>query len=283
MTALVCFEAAARQLSFKQAASEMNVTPAAISHQMKALEADLGCALFTRRSKGVELTEKGALLFVSLQRGFETISEVVSQIRDRPETVDITIRSTTAFSSLWLTPKISAFWKVYPAFTIAQIVSDVATGANRCDLSIHYGNPEDDHGEYRMLFQDRIIAAGTPRFAAQHAISSIDDLLKAPLIHSSGEENGWTNWPIWFSSLQQPAPKGRNFYVNNYMIALQTARDDIGAVLGWSGLIKKLMREGELIQLVPESIPSPVAFHLKIHPRASAKARIFADWLVDSI
>ncbi|TGT51825.1 LysR family transcriptional regulator, partial [Mesorhizobium sp. M2E.F.Ca.ET.166.01.1.1] len=69
MTALICFEAAARNESFKTAARELNVTPAAVSHQIKALESDLKCDLFLRRSRGVELTEKGAFLFVALQRG----------------------------------------------------------------------------------------------------------------------------------------------------------------------------------------------------------------------
>ncbi len=283
VTALVCFEAAARHLSFKQAASELNVTPAAISHQIKALESELCGTLFTRRSKGVELTQNGALLFVALQRGFETISEAVSQIRDHPEKVDVTIRSTSAVSALWLTPKISAFWKIHPEITIAQIVSDVPSPSSRCDLSIYYGDPQEDGGVYRKLFQDRIIAAGSPQFARQHTISSLADLRTVPLIHSSGEGNNWTQWSDWFSTLHQPPAKGRNFSVSNYMIALQTAQDDIGAVLGWDGLIARLIEDGKLVQLVPETIPSPAAFHLKIHPRASRKAHIFADWLVSSI
>ncbi|SFY45505.1 regulatory helix-turn-helix protein, lysR family [Paracoccus pantotrophus] len=129
MTALICFEAAARNMSFKAAAQEMNVTPAAISHQIKALERNLGCALFIRRHRGVELTEKGAFLLVALQRGFETISDAVSRLRDRPDAVDVTIRTTTAVSALWLTPKITAFWKIHPGITVSQIISDVATAA----------------------------------------------------------------------------------------------------------------------------------------------------------
>ncbi|MFB8342271.1 LysR family transcriptional regulator [Brucella cytisi] len=282
ITALICFEAAARNLSFKKAAQELNVTPAAISHQIKALEADLGCVLFMRQNKGVELTEKGAFLFVALQRGFESISETVSQLRERPETVDVTVRSTTAVSSLWLTPKISAFWKNHPTVTIAQIVSDVASHTSRCDLSIHYGIP-DEGSECCSLFRDRIVALGTPRFAEQYRISTIADLVSAPLVHSSGEETNWTKWSDWFSSLGQPAPKGRNFYVNNYMIALQTAQDDLGAVLGWDGLVKSLLHEGRFVQLVPDCITSPMPFYLKIHPRASAKARIFAEWIVGNV
>ncbi|MQV16399.1 LysR family transcriptional regulator, partial [Sinorhizobium meliloti] len=237
MTTLVCFEAAARNASFKKAAQELNVTPAAVSHQIKALEIDLKCSLFLRHHRGVELTEKGALLFVVIQRGFETISETLTQIRERPETVDVTIGATTAFSSLWLTPKISAFWKIHPSITVSQVVSDVPGMTGRCDLTIHYGNPQENGVEYRKLFQDHIIALGTTRFAAEYRISRLEALLKAPLIHSSSKETGWTSWHDWFAALGFPAPKGRSFYVNNYMIALQAAQDDVGAVLGWDGLV----------------------------------------------
>lgn len=279
MTALICFEAAARNLSFKKAAQEMNVTPAAISHQIKALETDLACSLFVRRFRGVELTEKGAFLFLAIQRGFETISEAVAQLRGQSEAVDVTIGTTTAVSALWLTPKISAFWKLHPSVTVSQIVSDVPVGAGRCDLSIRYGNPREDGIEYRELFQDRIVAVGTDSFAAEYRITRLEDLLRAPLIHSSTEETDWTTWADWFAALSQPAPKGRGFHVNNYMIALQAAQDDVGAVLGWNGLIQSLIQAGRLRRLVPDDIPSPVPFYLKIYPRASLKARLFADWL----
>lgn len=282
LTALTCFEAAARKASFKEAAREMNVTPAAVSHQIKALETDLGCSLFVRRSRGVELTEKGAFLFLAIQRGFEAISDAVTQIRERRKTVDVTIRTTTAVSSLWLTPKISAFWKIYPAVTVSQITSDVPGTSGPCDLSIHYGDPEENGAEYRTLFQDRIVALGTPAFAAQHGIKGVEDLLKVPLVHMSNEENGWTTWADWFHALGRAAPKGRSFYVNNYMIALQAAQDDVGAVLGWDGLAKSIMQAGRLVQLVAETVPSPVPFHLKIHAKATPQSRLFADWLVSN-
>lgn len=280
LTALACFEAAARKASFKDAAGEMNVTPAAVSHQIKALETDLGCSLFTRRSRGVELTEKGAFLFLSIRRGFEAISDTVMQIRGRRDSADVTIRTTTAVSSLWLTPKISAFWKTYPAVTVSQITSDVPGTAGPCDLSIHYGNPEEDDAGHRILFQDRIVALGTAAFAAQHRIEGIEDLLRAPLIHMTNEENGWTTWTNWFQSLGCAAPKGRSFSVNNYMIALQAAQDDVGAVLGWDGLVKSVIDAGRLVPLVRETVASPVPFHLKLHAKATPQSRLFADWLI---
>lgn len=282
MTALVCFEAAARNSSFKKAAEELRVTPAAVSHQIKALETDLDCRLFLRHNRGVELTEKGAFLFVASQRGFETISDAVAELRDRPETVDVTIHSTTAVSALWLTPKISAFWKTHPDVTVSQIVSDVPGIPGHCDLSIRYGNPQETDTRYRKLFQDRIVALGTPSLISQYTIRQIDDLRNVPLIHANNDITSWTTWSDWFMALQRPVPKGRGFYVNNYMIALQAAQDDVGAVLGWEGLVGPLIQGQKLVRLVPESIRSPAAFHLKLHSRTTSNALLFANWLVRS-
>lgn len=279
-TALVAFEAAARRASFKEAAGELNVTPAAVSHQIKALEADLGCALFRRQHRGVELTGRGAALFAAVQRGFETISEAVMEIRDRAEPVDVTISTTTAVSALWLTPRITAFWRTHPAITVSQIVSDVPGGSGRIDLAIYYGDKRPGLGEDRELLHDRILATGTPGFAKEYAIRTLADLRDAPLVHSSIEESGWTTWDEWFGAFGMAAPKGRRLQVNNHMIALQAAQDGVGAALGWEGLIGGLLAQGRLVQLVPEFIPSPSPFRLRIHSNASAKSRIFADWLM---
>ena len=108
------------------------------------------------------------------------------------------------------------------------------------------------------------------------------DLLTAPLVHMSDDRSGWTGWGDWFRELGLPQPSGRSFFVNNHMIALQAAEDDVGAVLGWEGLMTRAVQGGRLVALVPEGIPSPVAFSLRLNPRASAKARLFADWLVQS-
>src|SRR5690606_26052509 len=116
---------------------------------------------------------KGAFLFLAMQRGFEAISDGVSQLRNRPETVDVTIATTTAISSLWLTPKMPGFWKLHPEITVSQIISDVPVNHGRCDLSVHYGDPRGDDLEYRELFQDHIVALGTARFAAEHTIKRV--------------------------------------------------------------------------------------------------------------
>lgn len=279
ISALVCFEAAARNLSFKAAAGELNVTPAAISHQIKRLESELNSALFRRQHRGVDLTETGAYLFVALQRGFEGISDAVRDIRAPGEAEDVIVQVTTAVSAFWLTPKITAFWKTRPDIIVSQIVSDVASLGGRADLSIRYGAVPEEGTEARLLFHDDIVAVGTRAFAEARGISDIADLRNLPLIHVAAEGADWTGWAEWLGHFGQEAPTGRGIAVNNHMIALQLARDGAGAVLGWTGLIGPLLASGELIQLVPERMPSPQSFYLQTHPQANALSLVFRDWL----
>ncbi|GGG63083.1 LysR family transcriptional regulator [Salipiger pallidus] len=278
LAALSCFEAAARQQSFKTAAQELNVTPAAVSHRIKALEFELGVPLFRRHHRGVELTESGAWLLLAVQRGFETISEALSHLRAGPDSPDVTVRASTAVSSLWLTPRLAAFWKVHPDVTVAQMVSDAAVADQRCDLSIEYG-PLDSSEDCRLLFQGRIQAVGSPHFAEEKGITALEDLMRGPLIHLNEEETGWTGWRDWFAALGLSLPRGRGYSVNNYVVALQAAQDGMGAVLGWTELVQDHIASGRLVPLVDEEIASPSDFYIRVHPHASDKAMLLCDWL----
>lgn len=275
---LACFEAAARHRSFKLASNELNVSPAAVSHRIKALEHELGQPLFTRRFRGVELTEAGALLFVSLQRGFEVMSESVARIRSHHLRRAVSIAATTAMSTLWLMPRLAAFWRLHPMVAISQIVQDSGTPEG-ADLSIHYGDPSLQDDETITLFQDRILALGTLQFARNHGIGSLSDLSRVPLVHTQTESREWTSWPDWFAHLGAAKPQGPAFFLNNYLVALKAAEDGVGAVLGWEGLLDSYLTTGRLVPLVPEAMASPFPFYLRIHGPASANARLLADWL----
>ncbi|MBY6068850.1 LysR family transcriptional regulator [Leisingera aquaemixtae] len=279
MSSLDSFEAAARNTSFKQAAAELNVTPAAVSHQIKALERELGCSLFHRFHRGVELTESGAYLLVAIQRGFEGISDAFEQLRAQHGRSSVTIRSTTAVSSLWLTPRLAHFWRSYEHISVAQIVSDTGKDAGGCDLSLHYGDMSRDSGECRALFHDRIMALGSPRFSARHRIRSVADLASVPLIHLEAIDTGWTDWHAWARALGYSGPLKSAHRVNNYVIALQAAQDDMGAVLGWEGLTVDLVDAGKLVKLLPQTVEAPLDFYVKLHNQTSDRARLVFNWL----
>lgn len=280
MSSLVSFEAAARHVSFKSAARELNVTPAAISHQVKALETDLQCALFHRHHRGVELTETGAYLLVALQRGFEAMQDAVDQLKARRARTSVTIRATTAVSYLWLTPKLAQFWKTHGDISVAQIINDTDPAQSECDLSIDYGRTEQGNGTSSPLFQDRIMALASPRFAAKHQVRRAEDLAKLPLIHLDTAMLGWTNWPDWLHAQGYAGPIGTGHRVNNYMIALQAAKDDMGAVLGWVGLTRDFLDKGDLVPLLPDQVTPAEHFHVRLHSAGSDRARLVYDWLV---
>ncbi len=279
MKSLLSFEAAARRQSFKAAAEELNVTPAAISHQIKALEQDLQYTLFNRFHRGVELTEGGAYLLVALQRGFEGMNEAVHQLRAQRKRAAVTIRSSTAVSSLWLTPRLAQFWKSHGHISVAQIVSDFNLSATDCDLSIHYGDMSQETGSCYSLFHDQIAALGSPRFVQQHGITSVAELKDVPLIHLDAPEMDWTDWRSWTGALGYNGPLNAAHQVNNYVIALQAAQDDMGAVLGWEGLTAELVASGKLTQILPVTVPAPLDFYVKLHNHSSDRAAIVFNWL----
>ncbi|WP_434054999.1 MAG: LysR substrate-binding domain-containing protein [Roseibium sp.] len=281
LNALLSFEAAARHVSFKAAAAELNVTPAAVSHQVKSLESDLKCALFHRHHRGVELTEIGAYLFVALQRGFEEIGDALNQLRTRVSKTSVTVGATTAMSALWLTPRLAQFWKSHPHISVSQIVSDTGEGGADCDLSIHYGDMSRETGSCKALFHDRISALGSPRFAEQNRVETVEDLAGLPLIHLDSAGTDWTDWQDWFAALDYSGALRNAHRVNNYVIALQAAQDDMGAVLGWEGLTRSFTESGRLVKLLPETVASPRVYFVKLHARASDQAKLVFKWLAE--
>ena len=282
LSTLVAFESAGRHVSFSRAAQELNVTPAAISHQVKALERELQCSLFRRHHRGVTLTETGAYLLVALQRGFEGMAEALGQLRRRADRASVTIGVTTAVSALWLTPKLAEFWKSHGDVSVAQIVSDTGETPAECDLSIRYGVLPRDGAASRLLFRDRLMAVASPGYKAAHPVASLADLAALPLIHFDSHVAGWTDWRGWFGALGYDGPLRLGHRVNNYLIALQAARDDMGAVLGWVGLARPFLDSGQLVALLPDQLAPREDFHVTLHAQATARARLVFDWLVAS-
>lgn len=282
LTALASFEAAARHVGFKRAAAELNVTPAAVSHQVKTLEADLGLALFRRHHRGVELTEAGAFLFVAIQRGFEGIADAVGQLRMRPATDAATIQATTAVSALWLTPRLTQFWTAHGHIAVSQTVTDAPGTMPGSDLRIFYGDAGQEGGDCRLLFRDRIGVLAAPGFAERHGVRTIAHLARAPIVELRAEDSRWTGWQSWCAQTGYDGALGAALYVNNYAIALQAAQDGVGAVLGWEVLTERLVAAGALAPLFDTAIPAPHEFWIRTRRNAPARALVLRDWLVAS-
>lgn len=281
---LATFECAARCGSFKLAAVELNVTTSAVSHQVKSLEQDLGLRLFERGHRLVKLTPDGQELRKALTSSFMTLSNTVCQLRLKQETPQLTIGATTAVSSLWLTPRVTQFWRSHGDIMVNQNVRDRPfVRPLQPDLVIEYAL-EAPKEEAVRLFGDRLIPLCSPTFPSE-CDGDINTLAHAPLIHLDAAETTWTNWPNWFKSLGYSGLVSAQQRVNNYTIALQLAQDGTGIVLGWKRLVQPLLDSGKLIEYSALSIDAPGAFYLvfKNGRKARPEVQSFSSWLMENI
>ncbi|MSU88586.1 LysR family transcriptional regulator [Rhodobacteraceae bacterium 2CG4] len=286
LTTLAAFESAARNLSFKNAATELNVTPGAVSHQIKALEGELGAALFIRRHRGVELTEDGHRLFGALAEAFVRISQNLRDIRQRNSISRVTLGATSAVASLWTAQLLAGFWHEHPDITVDQHVSDSGFGpAGDIDMFIRYGRDANAALDHHPLFRDELIPVAAPTLAARLPDPDLAELAAERLIYLDSFDQSWTRWSDWFAALQQAPPSQPGLRVNNYMIALYAAKDGQGVALGWRRLIDPMLRRGDLATVGRHSVPAPRRFYLVTRPEAelSPGALLLRDWLVANL
>ncbi len=286
LTTLACFEAAARHLSFKDAASELNVTPGAVSHQIKALEGDLSLVLFERKHRGVALTDDGGRLFATLQRSFGSISRTLSELRKSGQDNSVTVASSTSVSSLWLTPRLIRFWKEHGSVPVNQHVSDSPDRPEHLiDLTIQYGGTVPSHKISVPLYRDDLVPVCSPDFADQHPETELESLARMPLIQLDSDPAGWTTWRTWFRELGYTGNIATGMRVNNYTIALQAARDDAGVALGWRRLVQPLLERGALVRIGDHSLPEPAEFRIISDPEdmLGPEVQLLRSWLLDNI
>jgi DNA-binding transcriptional LysR family regulator len=274
------FEAAGRLKSFKDAADELHVTPGAVSHQIRSLEQELDMKLFLRESRAVNLTPEGKDLFEVVSSSLNEIGQTVKKLRELNETQHISIGSTTAVLSMWLSQKIAQFWREYGHIQINQEVRDRPFRRPlSLDMIVEYStNPPEETSN--ILFEDTLLPLCSPEFEGKN-ISRLEQLSKSYLIHLDAKDTNWTSWANWFETLDYNGEISVRHRVNNYAIALQLAQDGMGVVLGWRHLVKPLIESGSLIPLTKYEIVAPGKFYL-IQSKGNQKkySKIFSEWLL---
>ncbi|GAB5507192.1 MAG: transcriptional regulator GcvA [Rhizobiaceae bacterium] len=283
LTTLATFEAAARHQSVKHAAAELNVTPGAVSHQIKALEGEVGTQLFRRVHRGIELTGAGHELYAVLSRGFQETASVLDRLRAENPGAEIQVGASTAVAALWLMPRITDFWSQHPDIRISLYISDDVNEllASRSDLMIRYGSGDWPDCKAEHVFDDELMPVCSPDFARANPVADVDALAELPLIQMHSVDAGWTTWREWFAMVGRPgaAIKGPSF--NNYTIALQAAENGTGVALGWRRLIAPRLEADALVPLTDISVEAPGAFYLCLRRERSSKPDLdlLLDWL----
>ncbi len=235
---LRAFEAAARHLSFQQAADELGLTPTAISHQVRLLEEHCGEKLFRRRPRPLALSEAGAKLFPAIRDGFDVFASALSSLSAEPEATPLRVTTTGAFASRWLVPRLSQWRAAHRDIALSIIGVDrvVKLEAGDADLAIRYARSP-PHGASQEIFRDRFFPVCRPDLLAKGPIiSRASDLARYPLIHFDWFANDpmAPSWKRWFerASVDDPAARGR------WQIALSFREElhAIEAVLAGQGI-----------------------------------------------
>jgi LysR family glycine cleavage system transcriptional activator len=275
------FAAAARAESFALAATELHVTPGAVSQRIKALEAVLGVALFRRHAQGVRLTEAGRLY---AQRVLPPIEQLALASRDiRPAAGAQAIRLTVlpALAQLWLGPRMDDFHRRHASATV-----EIWADANVVDLpgsgfafALRYGRPPFPGCVAEPLLPDQLVPVAAPAVAA-HARDAGGLPIGVPLMRDTYWPGDLDDWLRHAGHARPPALIEQTFSL--YVMAVEATLDGRGFMIGHSALVGDLIAAGRLVALSDRRAPAANGFHLVRDAAAppSDLARAFGDWIL---
>lgn len=281
LSALRAFEAAARLGSFKAAAHELSVTPTAVSHQIRALEAQTGLELFDRQVRKVSLNDAGMLLYPVLRDGFDAFEATLARLMQQRTRTQVSISATNAFTVKWLVPRMSDFRALHPGIDLQLLASDdlVDLRSTAVDIAIRYGRGPYPGLVTEPLFNDRFAPVSNPRLG----VTSPEDLARVPLIRFDWKRPQPDNptWERWFKVAQRAEPpqaSGLRFSDEGH--AIQAAVAGHGIALVSLALVTEELQAGHLVQPFGPAIDGHT-YHLATHadrPR-SAPVQAVAQWL----
>lgn len=279
LTGLRAFAAAAHFGSFKRAAVVLGVTATAVSHSIRALEDELGSALFTRLPRAVELTAAGQTLHAAVRDGFAAIAAGVDRIR-APARPSVTLSTTPAFAARWLVPRIAALQAAHPDIDLRIHASNdpVELRSGAYDLAIRYGRGP--YGDLAMttLLQDSFVPVASP---ALH-IGSAAELAGHPLIHFDWHRPPPVDltWSAWARAAGLATAMTHGIRYSEESHAIQAAIAGQGVALLSRVLVQDELRLGSLAICRGPALAA-LAYHLLRPARASSPAAAtVASWLV---
>jgi LysR family glycine cleavage system transcriptional activator len=279
------FEAAARRLSYSRAAEELFLTHGAVSHQIKALEAELGTKLFRRAGRVMLLTEDGQNLYRAVHDALVLIGKGVTEVRrdDRPQTLNVS--ATPSLATGWLVPRLADFQRRHPHMEINLNVAIALVDFSHddVDLALRYGRGvwPGVHAERLPLPDIEYLAVCSPTYRNGRLPATAQALRQCILIH-----HPFMSWEEWFKSagMDVAAPiRGPRF--NDYMLAMQAAVAGQGVMLAHAILIANELAGGRLVRLLRRqpALRKSSGYYI-VYPEGrelSPKARVFHDWLLE--
>ena len=282
LNALRAFEAAGRHLSFTRAARELNVTQAAVSHQIKALEAQLGVRLFRRAARGLLLTDTGQAYLSDVREAFRRLIQATERLRTRDVAGVLTVSVLPSLASRWLIHRLGGFQERHPEIDVRVSADDRTVQFDRedVDVAIRYGRGVYPGAEADLFLTEELFPVCSPRLMeGPHPLRQPADLAHHMLLHDDLP----TNWAMWLkvAGATNVDPTRGPAFTDSGMV-LQAAIDGMGVALGRSALAGDDLAAGRLVRPFDIILPADNAYYL-VYPEHTAnrpKIKAFRDWIL---
>lgn len=283
LRSLQIFEAAARHLSFSLAANELSLTQGAVSHQIRALEAWLDRGLFQRVGRTMHLTAEGERLYASVHAGLACFTKGITALRADGLHRVLNVSATPSIAAGWLVPRLADFYRRHPELDINLRATNalVDFGRENVDLALRYGSGHWPGLRAEKLLSVDLFPVCSPRYRNGRLPRSAAELPAAMLLHYTYG----TSWEEWLESagVKLEAPlRGPRF--DDYLLAVQAARDGQGILLGRDALVAQELASARLVRVLQDQ-PAQKVFDYFIVYRDSTPpsptVEAFRDWLLE--
>jgi len=304
LNALKAFEAAGRHLSVKKAAAELNVTPAAVSHQIKALEDALGVKLFVRRNRALDLTEAARACLPKLREGFDSLAQAVERLRAHKGGGMLTVSAAPSFAARWLMPRLHRFLAAHHEtdVRISARLRQTAEGARRgaaaeratvdawladSDVAILYGR-----GDYPGFKVDKLMALSITPICSPKLLTDPDHPLLRPadlrhqlLLHDDTGDvyDGVSFWEVWLKAAGvQGVDVTRGPHFSHAVLAFEAAAEGHGVVATMPVLAEADLNAARLITPFALRVPLLSAYYMVSAESALVRPGVaeFRKWLL---
>ncbi len=279
------FEAAGRYLSFSLAAEELNISQAAVSQQIRQLEASLGTPLFVRHHRRLTMTNTGQSYYLGVHEALDRLDTITDQLfPGRPYQV-VTLHCTSSIAALWLAPHMAEFRKQHRDIdlrirTLEQDYGDVSSAGAELEIVIlNEGNS--DREAVRLLTTTITPVCSPKTFATQSRPTKPADILAFELIDIVGYEDDWHRWFRSHGLDTIAVPRG--FSVDSSFIAIEATQRGDGIMLGRRPFIDRLLNSGELVEVFNQPYHLHADYYLRHRPGSKdlRLSKVVANWLVE--
>ena len=284
---LEAFEAAARHLSFTQAADELSLTQSAISRQIAAVEAHFEVPLFRRLHRALLLTEDGQTLHRAVGEVLARLHQVSGQLRREKRVKTVVVTTTPGFAGLWLIPRLVGFTASHPEVDVRISAAYGLVNLNRdgVDLAVRYQTEEAAGAGAAHLFGEQFLPVCSPRLlrVAATPLKLPQDLRHHVLLHMEPDGAAHSpDWPMWLRIMQigDLKPAG-TLHFSQYDQMIQAAVNGQGVALGRNPLVASLIAQRKLVAPFKNSLGSPRGYYLLQSDAGGRKPEVqeFVAWL----